>query len=151
MGCHCTGGVIAASLDCSDCMAIESRWTYGFIFATQRMSLRHCSQPFFTQTSFTVRYSFFTHNLIHDSTACTMVFNSYVLNSNKHIWVLKPFPAAELLRLQLGCLCSTTRTSLGWRWTARFLRFAIKKRGMFSALSSQMDYCTTGAQTGLFR
>lgn len=85
MGCHRAGGIFTASLDCSDCMAIELWWTYGFIiFAIQRMSLQHSSQPFITcRTAFTVRYSFFAHdNLVHDFTACSMVFNSYVLIRN---------------------------------------------------------------------
>jgi hypothetical protein len=43
MGCHRAGGVLTAILDCSDCMATKLWWTYGFTFATQRMSLRHRS------------------------------------------------------------------------------------------------------------
>ncbi|KAG1797889.1 uncharacterized protein HD556DRAFT_248414 [Suillus plorans] len=42
------------------------------------MSLQHSSQPLLTYwIKFTVRYSFFAHdNLVHDFTACSMVFNS---------------------------------------------------------------------------
>lgn len=79
---------------------------------------------------------------------CSIRMSLYT--TDVHMWVLKHLPAAVLLgfrpRLQLGCLSSTTRISLVWRWTARFLWSAIKKRVMLFVLSLQTDYCITGAQ-----